>query len=327
MVNRFNFAYRLLRWSLLLAMCSVLVPYVWSRVASRSRCVQIRSRATSTRLPGKSTDDQASLRIASYNIAHGRGLPFVNWNGESKEIRRQRLDDIAAVLREMDADIVALNEVDFNASWSHKVNQAEYLAKQAGYAYWVEQRNLDFRIANYTWQFGNAILSRCPIKHAEPVQLPSYERWETFMAGKKRAVLAVIELEVDGISQQIGFASAHLSHRSEEVRNASAKMLCQVVAEKGMPVFVAGDMNSSPVGFPKSTMTGHGENAIQSFDESGLFQRHPMTVPEGAQMTFPADKAQQVIDWILIPKSFNLLQYRVLDSQLSDHRPVFLDVR
>lgn len=313
---------RLRNFVLLIAVV-VLVPYLWSRGLSPSRCIRVRSHVADLEKPSTRPD---SLRIASYNIAHGRGLPFDNWNGESKDVRRERLDAIADLIREMDADIVVLNEVDFEASWSHKVNQAEHIAKRAGYPYWVEERNLDFRIVNYTWRFGNAILSRYPVKQAKVVQLPSYENWETSMAGKKRAVFATFDLPTFQ-SQPIGIVGAHLSHRSEHVRNESAKMLCDLAAHAGMPVFVAGDLNSCPPDFPKSSITPNNENAITTFDASNLFQRQPTTMPTIPEMTFPSDSPAQVIDWVLVPTRFDVINYVVRDAKLSDHRPIYTDVR
>ena len=121
---------------MLLVALIVLLPYLTSRLLSRGRRIQIRTCAVQldefhARVAGR------PLRVACYNIAHGRGVPFDNWNGESKEVRLQRLLDIATQIREIDADIVALNEVDFDSSWSHGENQAEFLARNAGYPYWV----------------------------------------------------------------------------------------------------------------------------------------------------------------------------------------------
>jgi endonuclease/exonuclease/phosphatase family metal-dependent hydrolase len=85
------------------------------------------------------------LRIATYNIAHGRGLAESNWDGGSPADHEARLQAIAAELRAWPVDVVVLEEVDFDASWSHRVNQAEVLARAAGFPYWIEQSNYDLR--------------------------------------------------------------------------------------------------------------------------------------------------------------------------------------
>lgn len=303
-------------------------PYLWSRACSPARRIRIRSNPSKTTEVPPATSN--AFRIASYNIAHGRGLPFDNWNGESRDVRLKRLDAIADLLKEIDADIVVLNEVDFESSWSHKINQAEYLAEKSGYAYWVEGRNLDFRVVHYMWRFGNAVLSRYPIAEAEIVDLPSYKKREVWLAGKKRAVLATLDVPGDENSpagkSRINVVAAHLSHRSEDVRELSAQMLCEIAKDSSVPTFIVGDLNSTPPNFPSSNSSDDGRNAMATFDASDLFYREPMTPPKEARMTFPANNANQVIDWILVPRRYRIVNYAVVKSELSDHRPVSAEV-
>lgn len=60
---------------------------------------------------------EPSLRILTFNIAHGRGLSlYQGWHREGT-IRRN-LDAIAQVIRSSQADIVALQEVDQSSHWN-----------------------------------------------------------------------------------------------------------------------------------------------------------------------------------------------------------------
>ena len=56
------------------------------------------------------------------------------------------MDQIAALLRTINADVVVLNEVDFDSTWTHSVDEARYLAEKAGYPFLAEQRNIDYRV-------------------------------------------------------------------------------------------------------------------------------------------------------------------------------------
>jgi endonuclease/exonuclease/phosphatase family metal-dependent hydrolase len=280
----------------LLVVGIVVLPYVFSRVASHWRCIQVQALPQSSPLPAGVPRD---LRIVTYNIAHGRGLADNNWQGGSPAERTERLDRIASFLRAQHADVVVLNEVDFDSSWSDHVNQAEYLAKQAGYPHWAEARNLDFRFLVWTWRFGNAILSKYPIVDAREVSLPGEVGWETILAGKKRAVIC----ELDAAGNRFRVLGAHLSHRSEPVRVASAKMIAALAADSPSPLVVAGDLNSTPPGFPHSSHDADGENAIAILDRSGRFKRSPLAAPDEEGMTYPSVQGIAVIDWILIPAS------------------------
>jgi len=295
----------------------VIGPFVWSRAASPGRRIRVRTTSQQISQADQLTQSR-SLRVACYNIAHGRGLAVDNWTDESKAARNERLDAIAELLRELDADIVVLNEVDFSCSWSHGVNQGEYLAEKAGYRHFAEERNLDFRVVNYTWKFRNAILSKYPIQRADEVSYPSYQKWENWLAGKKRGLCCKINLG----NTKIRVASIHLSHRSEDVRVESARMLCKIANSSTSPLIIAGDFNSTPPGFVLSTNSANGENAIAVLDESQLFERSPKAMPTETGLTFRADDPTQVIDWIMIPQACAFASYEVMDTMLSDHRPI-----
>jgi endonuclease/exonuclease/phosphatase family metal-dependent hydrolase len=304
---------------LLVGLGVVFIPYAFSRIASPWRCVSVHSlsnQASSSRAPSN------RLRVVTYNIAHGRGPIEDNWKGGTADERLARLNRIGDLLKEMHADVIVLNEVDFDSSWSFGVDQAAYLAERAGYTHWAEERNLDFRVLWRTWRFGNAVLSRYPIVEAREVSLPGEVGWETILAGKKRGVLC--KLDANGTQFQV--LAAHLSHRSEPVRVASAQMILNLAAAADSPILVAGDLNSTPTGFPHSHIDAGGKNAIDVLDASGQFIRRPELAPQESGMTYPSIDGKSVIDWILIPKSWQFHDYQVKLSELSDHRPVIAEI-
>lgn len=298
-----------------LALILTLTPYLYSRITSSWRCLSVHAS------PGDDAPslDGRPLRIACYNIAHGRGQSKSNWTGESKAVRELRLDEIAKQIAFVDADIVVLNEVDFDSSWSFSVNQAKYLADSAGYPYRAEQRNLDFRFLFWTWRFGNAVLSRFPIRESKVLDFPSYSQAETLLAGKKRG----LECVVDTNGTLIDIAGVHLSHRNEGVRTRSIDLL----VDKTNPKLIAGDFNSTPTGFPGSTTDASVGNAIDRVDETALFQRRPFdSPPNDSQLTFHSNNPGSVIDWILASEDWKIVDYKAIPSLLSDHRMLVAEV-
>ena len=168
----------------------LLGPYLTSRLRNPFRQIRLRENAAAQ----ATTTEPETLRVLTYNIAHGRGPTATgNWEGTAEE-KRARIGEIAELLIEIDADVVVLNEVDFSATWSGQQNQAEALARTAGYPFWVEQRNLDFRLLYGSWKFGNAILSRYPIASTQPLTYPPYATWEDWLAGSKQGVIATLDL-------------------------------------------------------------------------------------------------------------------------------------
>jgi endonuclease/exonuclease/phosphatase family metal-dependent hydrolase len=89
------------------------------------------------------------LRIATYNVHKCRGLD-----------RRVRPGRIASVLREVKADVIALQEVVSVEDSAHEeLHQAKFIADELAY---------DFRIGenrrHHGGAYGNVVLSRFPIK-------------------------------------------------------------------------------------------------------------------------------------------------------------------
>lgn len=291
-------------------------PYLVSRLRSRGRRVRI-AELSDVEANGKSRGE--TLRVLTYNIAHGRGPIDDNWE-EGGDAKRERIARIAKLIADAGPDVVVLNEVDFDALWSGGQNQAEAIAKRAGYRYRVEQRNLDFRFAYGSWKFGNAVLSRFPIVSAEVVNFPAPAAWEDWLAGRKRGVVCTLQLPND---RRVKIAAVHLETRDAVTRVRSALLLLEL-AKGTEPVILAGDFNSTPAGFPfhESPPPEIGEwNAIQLVNRNG-FQVRPAADPAAKDFTYPARQPDRVIDWIAVPAAWRFVEYRVLDTRLSDHRPV-----
>lgn len=325
---RWTFVPRSRKWRISFGVFALLIlfalgPYIVSRVLSSAHALSVETIALHQLSAAPVEGSDAEFRIVCYNIAHGRGLATSNWEGGTAAQRKARLDDIAELLVQLDADVVVLNEVDFDSSWSQSVDQAVYLAERAGYRYCATLRNLDFCIGFWSWRFGNAVLSRYPIAETHEIDLPGYARWETTLAGKKRALFCEIEIG----DERVGIVAAHLSHRSEDLRSTSAKRLLAFAESYDRPLIIAGDLNSTPTGFPYMRTGPAGLNAIDVFDQSKQFVRIPVDAPADAKAyTFRSDRPDRVIDWILVPKSLSVPDYWVEPSTLSDHRPVVADL-
>lgn len=266
------------------------------------------------------TSPSGRLRVGAYNIAHGRGSVADSSNFSDASERKERLEAIGALLREQRLDVVVLNEVDFDSLWSAGENQAALLAKHAGLRYRVEQRNFDVGALGVGLRFGNAILSRFPLKECRLLDYPAYRGVEAVVVGKKRGVVCDVETPDGGVR----VVAVHLSHRSEEVRLRAAEMLASLIDDEGLPVIAAGDFNSAPPMFPRASSVG-GRTAISFLLERG-YDAPAASPPVDERLTFPTEGPDRVLDWVLVGPPLKLTSLQVLREPHSDHLPLIAEV-
>ena len=304
------------RWvwrTLLFVAVFVVGWYVLGRATDGVRRVKVvEDTATSSTAPPVLAEG-GSLTVAAYNIAHARGLADTNWAGD----RDARLRDIAALIASWSADVVVLNEVDLDATWSGRVNQARVLAERAGYAYRAEQCNYDLWLPGLRIRFGNAILSRFPIVHAQPIDYPAVSGWESAAFGRKRGLVCTLDL---GTGRRVRVVAVHWDTRDAAVRTGSAEAIAALARDGGPPLIAAGDFNSSLLDDSASSAE------VARLTEPGTLAWADDTPADPAPASFPSASPTRLIDYILAQPPLAVTSFRVVDSQLSDHRPVSAEV-
>lgn len=157
------------------------------------------------------------MRVATYNIHAAVGTD-----------RRCRPERIAAVLREVDAELVALQEVDARRCG---FDVLPYLAKHAGYPYWSAGTTMKRRGGD----FGNALLSRRPIIESRLIDL-SVARYEP-----RVAIEAAVEFDTLGPVRVI---ATHFGLSAAERREQVKRLLEQLRADwRPRPTLLLGDLN------------------------------------------------------------------------------------
>ena len=159
-----------------------------------------------------------AIRIVTYNIHKCRGLDG-----------RTRPERISSVLAEINADIVALQEV-VGAS-PLKPGQAAEIGAALGLG-WVMASTRHIRNALY----GNVVLSRFPVKHHQQHDL-SWKTCEPRLAQR-------VDLCINGDSDILHFYNVHLGTALLERRD-QARRLASIVHDRRVsgPKIVLGDFN------------------------------------------------------------------------------------
>ena len=261
-----------------------------------------------------SASDRATdtIRVLAWNIAHVRGDGVQGWvqnfRGGGRETRAARLSRIAAVIRWADADVVVLNEVDFDAAWSGGVNQARALAESLGYGVRVEQRNFDYSLLFADFAFGNAVLTRLPVRGARRVPLPPLSGLEAVLIGAKTAAA----VEVGTRAGPVTVVPIHLEFRDAGTRRAAVAPLT-ALRDDTPPLLLAGDFNTSPPGWPGAGDT----TAVGALLTLGLRSPRAERAPTPDALTFPSPAPRRAIDWVLAEPPLRVLEARVLGPRTS----------
>jgi len=278
-------------------------------------------------LPTDPTREAAKiLRIGCYNVAHARGgeLGAENSAHANAEEVKAHLDKIAALLVAQDLDVVVLNEVDFDAHWSHGVDQALYLQQAAGFAHLAIQHNIDVTLPFRSWRFGNVILSRHPMTELMHVSLPAMRPWERVLAGNHDAVLATIAVPGFGPVDVLG---VHLEVRSEATRVEAARTIVDIYNSRRNPFVVLGDFNSTPSTYPGSNPSPDGGTAIDEFLKTTPMRIAWSPREPAADFSFPSAKPDRAIDWVVVSEELSIRKKQVVPSNLSDHLMIVVELR
>jgi endonuclease/exonuclease/phosphatase family metal-dependent hydrolase len=174
----------------------------------------------------------ARLRVVTFNIRHAapkdsyRGLP----------------DQLAAACASLNADVLALQEVDVGVPRSGRANLAEVAADACGMAYYFAKT----RKHAYQGQYGNALLVRGSIADAEVVKLSGDHR-HTVPVGPwalkpfrepRNAIIATITVDGNVISAGTGHFAAYPSARRQQLTTAAERLV-----ERPVPRLLLGDFN------------------------------------------------------------------------------------
>lgn len=246
--------------------------------------------------PLPALDSEAGhLRIMTYNVKRG-----------------EQTARLAAVIRTVNPDLVALQEIDRGTRRSSGMDTLTQLAESTG-MHAAYGKAMDYDGGAY----GVAVLSRFPLGEPEVHALPNEGNLEP------RVVMNVAPKLPKG---QLQLCVTHL-HAGKEahLREAQAKEVASIAARLGSSAVIAGDLNALP-----------DSASLDAFRIAGFTDAVTTDAP-----TIPSRNPRLRIDYILpdtagwVPtRSFTALDlapgnpaWQQLIAESSDHQPTVLEVR
>ena len=247
-----------------------------------------------------------TLKVMSLNIAHGRkdGMNQLLLSGSTI---RNNLDDIALVLVQSGADIVALQEADAPSRWSGNFDHIALLAEKADYAAVVHTPHASSWLFNY----GTAILS-----HAAFTETLNYTFEPSPPTLNKGFTLAQIVWQPQGEEQPVillDIVSVHLDFSRKQVRESQIREITQALSGRDNPTIILGDFNSDWLADELVVRALASDNELKSY--------RPSADDLG---TYPSGNKR--LDWILISETLEFISYEILPEVLSDHKAVVAEI-
>lgn len=239
--------------------------------------------------PPSAAQQPLTLRVLSYNIRRGIGAD-----------EKLDLERAARLIRELQPDFVALQEVDDRTARSGGVNQAMELGRLTGmHAFFGKAMDYD------GGGYGECLLSKRDVRMALTHPLAAAANREP-----RALVEARVRLGADG--PDVVFFGTHLDHESAQERLEQARAINRLLNERDEPFqILAGDFNDVP----------------DSPAIAEIRRRWKDAGPAADQLTWPAIDPKQRIDYVFFraPRGMRVVEAQVLDEQtVSDHRPVLV---
>lgn len=241
-----------------------------------------------------------SLRLLSFNIQVGINTQqyrhYITRSWQHLLPHSNRIDNLNLIAGLLpDFDLVALQEADGGSLRSGFVNQTEYLALKGHFPYWYHQIN---RNLGKLAQHSNGLLSRIEPLSIEDHKLPG-------LIPGRGAIIA----QFGSSKEPLTVVMLHLA-LSQRTRNIQLSYIREVV-QHNPHVVLMGDMNT------------HADQLLNDspLKDTDLYAAH------WGQNTFPSWRPKRSLDHILISSSLLINKFSVLNTAISDHLPVAVEIQ
>jgi endonuclease/exonuclease/phosphatase family metal-dependent hydrolase len=238
---------------------------------------------------------EGTIRVATFNLKHGA---FANKYRSNPELA-------AEACKSLEADILALQEVDKGTFRAGFKDLAAMAAKAAGMEPPVFAQTLKYRLGHY----GNALLVRGEIEDKTEVDLGGGPRFKKQIFGKQRTwgfeprnvILATARIG----EHRLTVAATHLSTDKSHART-QLSTIAMALSRRPEPQVLLGDFN----------LSREQVSQVPRFDSFDLVEDIP---------TFPAPNPIRMIDHIAV-KGLTIVTAREVLLPVSDHRALVAEI-
>lgn len=266
--------------------------------------------------------DTSTIRIMSYNVR-------MFHDDEGKDAENQ--GDILELIKKVSPDVLCIQEFYSRTKGKNNVRKRYMEELGLNFSYFIPSARNDYDA------YGIAIFSRYPITSSGNVDINT----ETGIVNKivysdinkrgKNFRIYNVHLQSVGFKQEdYDFIKKDVPIANVDVkstrrigsrlklayikRNKQIDSLYSHTKGAKIPYIVAGDFNDTPLSYSVNKLSGDMQNA---FVEKG----------RGFGITYNGAFPNFQIDYILASKEFNVQNFQIVSEKLSDHYPIWSDLR
>ncbi|MFV0249199.1 MAG: endonuclease/exonuclease/phosphatase family protein [Tenacibaculum sp.] len=272
------------------------------------------------------TNQDSIYSIISYNIGYLSGMTNNKAVQKNKDLFDNNLQITLDKFKKTKPDIIAFQEIDYNASRSFNINQEEEIAK-LGYPFIARGVNWDERYLPFPYWppsvhfgkviSGQSILSKYPIKDYNRIVLervansPFYRK--AFYLDR---LLQIVKINLQ--NAELIVMNVHLEAFDKQTREKQMQKVIELFTKqitKGQPTILLGDFNSDP---------NYKNPAIEKLLNLPNIGNAAFT-RSNYDFTYDTENPFERLDYIFYTEnSIEYIDGKVLKSfgQISDHFPV-----
>lgn len=242
-------------------------------------------------------------------------MKLLQWNIWYKE----KIENVLKILKEINADILCLQELADDSVFNKNINTAKYLKENL-------QMNMFYQDSN-TWATynkksqGNAILTKYPIIKSDfkYLQEPNHDIRDASREGR-----IYLELTVLINNQELTIGTTHLSYTSRfEITDAKKKEvdnLVNILKTKKTDYIFTGDLNSLPDSYTIKEMSKYLKNTGPDFNAKTWTTKY-----HEDKWGFKTDKLDWRIDYVFCTEDVKIKSAKILHIPYSDHLPILVE--
>lgn len=292
-----------------------------------------------------SSQANESFKIVTFNCGYFSGMRNNLALRSSKEFFTSNLNIFSKLIRDIKADIVCFQEIDFNSHRSHQVDQSQYLSNHLKFSYNAFAINWNKKYIPFPYWppsahfkkmvSGQSIISVFPVLSNNRIELkrpPNPFYYDKFYLDR-----LIQETEIRIGDKKIMILNIHLEAFDKKIRQEQAVFVINYYKKVHMnngPVIILGDFNCVP------------PDAVKKYafsDEPGADYREEKTIAIfleeeslgyasrgiiNPKNTFPSVSPDRKLDYIFFTKKYiDLISTDVLNIKSSDHLPLMMEFR